>query len=229
MMIPPEKLESGIASAVHIFGSKWKMMLILTLKRGALRFSRIEEKLPGITERILTKQLREMERDGLVSRKIYAEVPSRVEYALTDSGYTLRSVLELIKAWFRIYKPDIFSPNTYFDDKKFVLTFGGKWKPSILSNLNSEELRFGELKERLNGISQRMLTKQLREMERDGLIARKVYSMIPSKVGYSLTEAGHSIYPLLELLCTWSYNHEKYPSTQNSPLNNSSTPHPSPS
>jgi DNA-binding HxlR family transcriptional regulator len=208
-MIQAEKFESGISAAVHIFGSKWKMMLILTLKRGTLRFSEIEENLPGITERILTKQLRELERDGLVARKVYAQVPSRVEYSLTDSGFKLRIVLEYIKTWFRIFKPDIFSPNTYFDDKKFVFTFGGKWKPSILWNLKEGELRFSEIKDRLKGISQRMLTKQLREMEKDGLIIRNAYDAIPPKVEYSLTEAGDNILPLLEILCKWAENHQK--------------------
>jgi transcriptional regulator, MarR family len=85
---------------------------------------------------------------------------------------------------------------------------GGKWKPLIIYELNDETLRFSQLLDRLQPrISQRMLTKQLRQLEEDGLISRKVYTQVPPKVEYSLTEMGKSLMPILYQLCVWGSEH----------------------
>ena len=81
---------------------------------------------------------------------------------------------------------------------------GGKWKIAIIYNLRQEPVRFGELKRILAPLTQQMLTKQLRELERDRLIDRKVYEVIPPKVEYSLTNFGQSFMPVLDSLCKWS-------------------------
>ena len=85
---------------------------------------------------------------------------------------------------------------------------GGKWKPVIIYALNDETLRFSQLLGKLQPrITQRMLTKQLRQLEADGLIARKVYMQVPPKVEYSLTELGKSLMPILDQLCEWGSEH----------------------
>jgi DNA-binding HxlR family transcriptional regulator len=85
---------------------------------------------------------------------------------------------------------------------------GGKWKPLIVYALNDETLRFSQLLDKLQPrITQRMLTKQLRQLEDDGLINRKVYAQVPPKVEYSLTELGKSLLPILDLLCEWGSEH----------------------
>ena len=85
---------------------------------------------------------------------------------------------------------------------------GGKWKPLIIYALNDETLRFSQLLDRLQPrITQRMLTKQLRQLETDGLIIRKVYTQVPPKVEYSLTELGKSLMPILDQLCEWGSEH----------------------
>jgi DNA-binding HxlR family transcriptional regulator len=85
---------------------------------------------------------------------------------------------------------------------------GGKWKVLILHHIKEEGIiRFSELKRLIPGITQKMLTKQLRELEADGLINRKVYPQIPPKVEYSLTEYGRSLEPALKLLCNWGTKH----------------------
>jgi len=85
---------------------------------------------------------------------------------------------------------------------------GGKWKPLIIYALNDETLRFSQLLDKLQPrISQRMLTKQLRQLEEDGLITRKVYTQVPPKVEYSLTELGKSLMPILDQLCEWGSEH----------------------
>ncbi len=86
---------------------------------------------------------------------------------------------------------------------------GGKWKIAIIYNLDGGPVRFGELKRNLSPITQQMLTKQLREMERDLLIDRKVFEVIPPKVEYSLTKFGKSFKPVLDSLCNWSSEYEE--------------------
>ncbi|WP_342304333.1 helix-turn-helix domain-containing protein [Methanolobus sp. ZRKC5] len=81
---------------------------------------------------------------------------------------------------------------------------GGKWKPLILWQLKElEVIRYNKLQQKLHGVSPRMLTKQLRELEEDGLVNRKMYPEIPPKVEYSLTEFGKTVTPILEALCDW--------------------------
>lgn len=80
---------------------------------------------------------------------------------------------------------------------------GGKWKPLILWHLQGKVLRFGELKRILETITQKILTQELRELEADGLINRHVYAQIPPKVEYSLTEKGHTVLPILNIISKW--------------------------
>ncbi|KKQ26396.1 MAG: binding protein [Candidatus Woesebacteria bacterium GW2011_GWA1_37_8] len=86
----------------------------------------------------------------------------------------------------------------------FTLGFiGGKWKTLILWNLIDSKKRFGELRKIIPDCSQRMLTRQLRELEQDGIVARKIYKQIPPKVEYSLTPEGKTLTPILRLACNW--------------------------
>lgn len=81
---------------------------------------------------------------------------------------------------------------------------GHKWKVLIIRNLlTTNNQRFGDLQKGINGISQKMLTQQLRQMELDGLVARRVFAEVPPKVEYSLTDLGRSIQPILESISVW--------------------------
>ncbi|MDF2634910.1 MAG: transcriptional regulator, HxlR family [Pelosinus sp.] len=84
---------------------------------------------------------------------------------------------------------------------------GGKWKSLILWHLGENTLRFSELKKTLPQITQKMLTQQLRNLEADGLVHRYIYTQIPPKVEYSLTEAGKSLLPILDTLCQWGLSY----------------------
>lgn len=84
---------------------------------------------------------------------------------------------------------------------------GGRWKVLIIRELMGGVKRFGELQRALNGITQKMLTQQLREMEEDGIIHRKVYPQIPPKVEYSLTPLGESLKPILYAMHDWGVQH----------------------
>lgn len=84
---------------------------------------------------------------------------------------------------------------------------GGKWKTIIIWQLREKTLRFSQLKRRLPGITQKMLTQQLRDLENDGLIAREVYPQVPPKVEYSLTDYGRTVLPILKSLFKWGINY----------------------
>lgn len=81
---------------------------------------------------------------------------------------------------------------------------GGKWKMVILWHLRNGVLRFNELRRLLEGITQKMLTQQLRELEDSGLVTRTVYPVVPPKVEYCLTNEGFTLIPSLDMLCQWS-------------------------
>ncbi len=86
---------------------------------------------------------------------------------------------------------------------------GGRWKPVIIFNLlENDVLRFGELKKKINGITQRMLTNQLRELERDNIVDRKVYPEVPPKVEYSLTDYGRTLKPIMIAMRDWGAQHQ---------------------
>lgn len=84
---------------------------------------------------------------------------------------------------------------------------GGKWKPLILWHLKGEVLRYNTLQQTLPGISPKMLTKQLRELEEDGIVKREMYPEIPPRVEYSLTDFGRTIIPVLEALAEWGFEY----------------------
>ena len=79
----------------------------------------------------------------------------------------------------------------------------GKWKCLILWHLNDKVLRFGELQRMMPAVTQKMLTQQLRDLERDGLLTRQAYAEIPPRVEYRLTELGRSLLPILTAMCVW--------------------------
>lgn len=86
---------------------------------------------------------------------------------------------------------------------------GGKWKPIILCNLRQGAVRPGELQRKIPGISQKMMTQQLRELEESNIIERQSYNQVPPKVEYSLSEYGESLSTVLDSLCQWGERHVK--------------------
>jgi DNA-binding HxlR family transcriptional regulator len=88
-----------VEACVEVIGGKWKGVILFHLLGGTKRFNELMRLMPDVTQRMLTRQLRELEDDQIVNRKIYAEVPPKVEYSLTDFGTTLEPVLHMIQSW----------------------------------------------------------------------------------------------------------------------------------
>ncbi|MFB6820920.1 winged helix-turn-helix transcriptional regulator [Streptomyces virginiae] len=91
--------QCGIAAAMSVIDGKWKVSLLWVLDQRPHRFGELRRLLPGISEKVLAAQLRELETDGIVHREVYEEVPPRVEYSLTPLGQDLNAALEPLGAW----------------------------------------------------------------------------------------------------------------------------------
>ena len=87
-----------------LIGDKWKILILRDLMNGTMRFGELKKSIGQVSQKVLTAQLRDMESKGLVTRKVYAEVPPRVEYTLTETGYSLKPVLDALGAWGEAYK-----------------------------------------------------------------------------------------------------------------------------
>ncbi len=101
------KLECPIMATIAMISDKWKVLILCKLRLGKLRFNELKRELQGVTQRVLTHQLRELEADGLVRRTVYAEVPPRVEYELTNLGNTLMPALESLETWARQHSAEL--------------------------------------------------------------------------------------------------------------------------
>ncbi len=94
-----------VTATMKVLGGKWKPILINAIYFTApVRFGELKRSVKGITQSMLTQQLRELEEDGLISRKIYAEIPPRVEYALTEFGLTLSPTIQAMAKWGKEYR-----------------------------------------------------------------------------------------------------------------------------
>ena len=104
MLTKDELPECPVATTVQLIGSKWKLLIMRNLLSRPWRFNELKKDLDGISQKVLTDSLRSMEADGLLTRTVYPEVPPRVEYTLTELGYSLRPILEAMRVWGEDYK-----------------------------------------------------------------------------------------------------------------------------
>lgn len=93
-----------VALTVGLIGSKWKLFVLRDLSSGTKRFGQLHKSIPSISQKMLTQTLRDMEQDGLVVRRVYAEVPPRVEYTLSETGQSLQPLIAAMADWGEKYK-----------------------------------------------------------------------------------------------------------------------------
>ena len=93
-----------VETTLTLIGDKWKVLILRDLITGTKRFGELKKSIGSVSQKVLTAQLRDMEESGLVIRKVYAEVPPRVEYTLTELGYSLKPVLDALWNWGEEYK-----------------------------------------------------------------------------------------------------------------------------
>ena len=93
-----------VETTLELIGDKWKVLILRDLVGGTKRFGELKKSIGSVSQKVLTSQLRDMEDKGLVSSKVYAEVPPRVEYTLTETGYSLKPILDAMANWGAEYK-----------------------------------------------------------------------------------------------------------------------------
>ena len=96
-----------VETTLMLIGNKWKVLILRDLMLGTKRFGELKKSIGSVSQKVLTAQLRDMEQSGLVNRKVYAEVPPRVEYSLTELGQSLKPILEAMGNWGEGYKASI--------------------------------------------------------------------------------------------------------------------------
>lgn len=104
MKTKEELPDCPVATTVQLIGNKWKLLIIRNLLVRPWRFNELHKSLEGISQKVLTDSLRQMEADGIITRTVYPEVPPRVEYALSPLGESMRPILDSMQAWGESYK-----------------------------------------------------------------------------------------------------------------------------
>lgn len=100
-----------VETTLTLIGDKWKVLILRDLLTGTKRFGELKRSVGNVSQKVLTAQLRDMEESGLVSRKVYAEVPPRVEYTLTELGSSLKPILDAMQSWGEEYKNNLTDKN----------------------------------------------------------------------------------------------------------------------
>lgn len=93
------KANCAVEATLRVIGGRWKVLILRELLFGVKRFNELQRSITGITQKMLTQQLRELEKDGLVHREVYSQVPPKVEYSLTLLGKSLQPILEAMHEW----------------------------------------------------------------------------------------------------------------------------------
>lgn len=186
------------------------------MQSGVLRFKELEKKIEGINIKVLISELKSLDAHGIVNRVVYAEVPSRVEYSLTEKGKDLVLLYQEILNYSKKYIEDETKLGDHKDEKeqsRFQVLLAtslakSKWSIPIIYSLFAEKKRFKDLERSVQDISTRMLTKELLSLEKNNLLSRISYAETPPRVEYSLTEKGRALHKIFTELILFS---KKYP------------------
>lgn len=168
------------------------------LLSGTKRFGELQRLIPDASRQMLTLQLRQLERAGVLHRRVYSQNLPKVEYSLTELAQLSEPMLRDFHAWGTWFCNQ---SNMEFDD--MLVSLGGKWKIWIWYHLLSGAKRFSELQRLLPQASRQVLTTQLRELERMGVLHRLPSMQGPLKVEYALTPLGQQSESLLHQIYEW--------------------------
>lgn len=207
---------SFIFNAMKRVSSKWTTQIVYTIiENKILRFKELEKKIEGINTKILINELKSLENHGIINRKVYAEVPSRVEYSLTKKGTDLTQLYNEI-ILFGNKNSSVPVEDEAINKIEIIkrqLTFAmelitSKWSAPIIYSLFEKKRRFKDLERYIEGISTRMLVKELQHLEKREIVSRTSYPEVPPRVEYALTDKGKSLYKIFNELITFA---KKYP------------------
>jgi DNA-binding HxlR family transcriptional regulator len=203
-----------IFNAMKRVSSKWTTQIVFAIiENKVMRFKELEKKVEGINTKILINELKALEIHGIINRKVYAEVPSRVEYSLTKKGEDLKPLYDEIISFGKEYS------NVQNDNEEIsgqlnqYLSYGmgaitSKWSAPIVYSLFNKIRRFKDLERFIDGISTRMLVKELQKFEDSGVIIRTSFPEVPPRVEYELSPKGKSLHKVYKELILYT---KKYP------------------
>ncbi len=119
MQLPPDAFARDCASRVVLdrIGDRWTVLVVVALADGRLRFTELKQRIEGVTPKVLTQTLRALERDGILTREVFAEVPPRVEYELTDLGRHLLGPIDAIRVWAEQHAARIVQNRDAYDER----------------------------------------------------------------------------------------------------------------
>jgi DNA-binding HxlR family transcriptional regulator len=197
MFMPRQKKTTVCPLGGDGLGGKWQFWILHQLLSGTKRFGELRRLLPEVSRQMLTIQLRELEQMGFLRRHAYEEVPPKVEYSLTDLGWSLEPFLRQMERWGTWYSEQI---GPQYD---WLVSLGGRWKLWIWYHLLSGPKRFGELQQQLPQANRQTLTVQLRELEQMGVLHRQASARVPAKVEYVLTDLGQQSEAMLRQMYAW--------------------------
>ena len=220
-----------VAETAKLIERKWTILILRELLGGKKRFNEILKSLKGISPKVLSTRLIELGENGIINRDAYLEVPMRVEYSLTEKGQDLKDPIAGLAEWWVEWEYMLleFTNNEEITnlqgcypgcpitgEEKCLLEETGKcpvvetakliekkWTISILREFINGKKRFNEVLKSLEGISPRVLSDRLREMEESGIINRKAYAEIPLRVEYALTEKGQDLENAIASMAEW--------------------------
>ncbi|MBR3099354.1 MAG: helix-turn-helix transcriptional regulator [Clostridia bacterium] len=104
MLTKEELPDCPVATTVQLIGNKWKLLILRNLLVRPWRFNEMLRSIPGISQKVLTDNLRALENDGIITRTVFPEVPPRVEYALSELGNSMRPIIETMEIWGKVYQ-----------------------------------------------------------------------------------------------------------------------------
>lgn len=104
MLTKEELPDCPVATAVQLIGNKWKLLILRNLMARPWRFNEMQKSIPGISQKVLTENLRALENDGVIIRTVYPEIPPRVEYAISELGETMRPIIMALQNWGTMYQ-----------------------------------------------------------------------------------------------------------------------------
>ena len=172
--------------------SKYSPLVVYLLRDGQpQRYSQLKRQIVGVSQKMLTQTLRQLEEQGFVSRTVYPTVPPTVEYKLTPHSTSL------VESFLAKLDNEMFLLDNFVNCRN-----RSKWSPRVVYLLrDGQPQRYSQLKRQIAGISQKMLTQTLRQHEEQGVVSRTIYPTVPPTVEYKLTEYGTSlIEPFLAML-----------------------------
>ncbi len=179
-------------------GGMLQTYLWFHLLAGPRRFGELQRLIPQASRQMLTNQLRDLERLGVVHRKVFAELPPHVEYSLTPLGQAAESAIRQFVAW-----GEWFCEQMGLDFDAWLVRMGTRWKVWIWYQLFSGPQRFGDLQRALLAISRQTLTLELREMQQMRVLVRRFSADEPQRAEYALTDLAQRSEPILRQMYAW--------------------------